>query len=108
MGSVVALLVQTRLPPAEDTAVIRRTEGERIRARYAHLLLAEPEPARFSEVVEVGTIQALARLAERCGGAVGHAHDVRSGRDAFFIDEGGIRYRYRTAPKRNGARKITV
>lgn len=74
---------------------VRRSESARIRTRYAHLLADVVEPARPAEVVDVASIEELARLAERCGATIGTATDG-GGRDQFTVDDGGVRYRYRT------------
>ena len=74
---------------------VRRPEGDRIRSRYAHLLAGEPAAARPAELVEVGSIDELVRLAERCGAGIDWSCGG-DGREQFTVDDGDLRYRYRT------------
>ena len=88
----------------------RRTEAERIRAQHRARLVAAP--ARLSpaaEVVDVVGIDALVRLADRCVVPVHHRADPRTGAEVYFVDDGGVRYRYRAAgrPAPHG-RRVTL
>lgn len=87
----------------------RRTEAERIRAQYGDRFV--PAPADLPPAAqEVGvTIDALVRLADRCGGIVAHLVDPWTGTEVYFLDTGGVRYRSRAEgrPVPRG-RRVTV
>ena len=88
----------------------RRTEADRIRARFGSVLVEAPTTlARAAEQLDVATIDALVELAERCGSPVLHVADRWTGAGLFFVDDGGTRYRYRAAGRAEGDRRtVTV
>jgi signal peptidase I len=75
---------------------LRRGESFRIEARYGHLLV--PVSPSASEVlgplVDVATMEGLARLAEPSKRPI--LHSERLGGHSYFVEDGGILYRYST------------
>ena len=86
----------------------RSCEADRIRARYGDLLVDGRERPEAREHVEVATIDTLVRLAYRVQTTVAHVPEPRTRRDLFFVDDGGVRYRYRAAASDSGRRPVTV
>ena len=75
----------------------RRPDGgehERIRSRYGHLLLPVSGFGGWERAVEVGDIDALARLAEYRGTLILHA--VEGDDRVYVVEDGGTAYRYRS------------
>jgi signal peptidase I len=73
---------------------LRGGEPARIAARYGHLIVpvSPSAPDALGSAVEVATIEGLVRLAEAGNRPILHAH--RLGAHAYFVEDGGIVYRY--------------
>jgi hypothetical protein len=87
----------------------RRSEADRIRAKFgSRLTPAPPTLPRAAEQLDVATIDALVELSEQCGSPVLHVTDQWTGADLFFVDDGGIRYRYRAAGRSDRYRRTVT
>jgi len=87
----------------------RRSEAERIHARYGEVLVDVTGGLhRAAEELDVATIDALVKLAERCGRPVNHLPDPHAGADVYFVDDGGVRYRYRATGRQAAAGRRVV
>jgi signal peptidase I len=78
------------------TKALRRGESFRIEARYGHLLVPVSPSASeaLSPLVDVATIEGLARLAEPGNRPI--LHSERLGTHSYFVEDGGVVYRYST------------
>jgi signal peptidase I len=75
---------------------LRRGESFRIEARYGHLLVPVSPSASeaFGPLVDVATMEGLARLAEPGNRPI--LHSERLGGHSYFVEDGGVVYRYST------------
>jgi signal peptidase I len=73
---------------------LRGGEPARIAARYGHLIVpvSSSAPEALGAAVEVATVEGLGRLAEAGNRPILHAH--RLGVHAYYVEDGGIVYRY--------------
>ena len=78
---------------------VRKGEAARIRARYGDRLADVAVPADPIEEFEVPCFDALLRLADEHGTRISCVPDRALGRDLYFVEGGGIRFRYRAAAR---------
>jgi signal peptidase I len=73
---------------------LRRGESFRIEARYGHLLVPVSPSASeaLGPLVEVATMEGLSRLAEPGNRPI--LHSERLGTHSYFVEDGGVVYRY--------------
>jgi hypothetical protein len=78
------------------TKALRRGESFRIEARYGHLLVPVSPSASeaLGPLVDVATMEGLARLGEP--GSRPILHSERLGIHSYFVEDGGVVYRYST------------
>jgi signal peptidase len=78
------------------TKALRRGEPFRIESRYGHLLVpvSPSAPEALGPLVEVATMEGLARLAEPGNRPI--LHSERLGAHSYFVEDGGVVYRYST------------
>ena len=102
----VVLLFERWLSPPLSTADAegmnvrpKRGEAARIRARHSDRLDEVRVPTPMAEEFDVPSFDAVLRLADEHGARISFVSDPALGRDLFFVDNGGIRYRYRAAPR---------
>ncbi len=74
----------------------RRGEVALIHARYGRWLVPvrDSDLPVLSKVIDVDTFDALVTIARHYGHLV--LHEEGAGADTYFVDEGGVTYRYRT------------
>jgi signal peptidase len=74
-----------------------RGESFRIEARYGHLLVPVSPSASgaLGALVDIATMEGLARLAEPGNRPI--LHSERLGSHSYFVEDGGVMYRYSTA-----------
>ena len=77
---------------------LRGGEPARIAARYGHLIVpvSASAPDALGSTVDVATMEGLARLAEAGSRPILHAQ--RQGAHAYYVEDGGIVYRYSSGP----------
>lgn len=86
-----------------------RSEAKRIGRRYRRLLVPAPTDIRpVTEEVDVSTFESLVQLAASAGSTVTHLPDPWGEADLYFVEDGGVRYRYRAAGRHRTARRVTV
>jgi len=75
---------------------LRRGESFRIEARYGHLLVpvSPSAPEALGPLVDVATMEGLARLAEPGNRPI--LHSERLGAHSYLVEDGGVVYRYST------------
>ena len=87
----------------------RRSEAARIRARHGNRLADVRAPVPSTEEFDVPSFDALLKLADEHETKVSCVADPALGRDLYFVDNGGIRYRYRAAARPGAVpRAVTV
>ena len=77
----------------------RRSEAARIRARHGARLDDVRLPPLTVQEFDVPNFDAILRLADEHGTRISCVSDPAFGRDLFFVDNGGVRYRYRATPR---------
>ena len=86
-----------------------RSEAQRISRRYRRILAPAPSDIRpVTEEVDVSSFESLAQLARAAGRSVTHLPDPWAEADVYFVEDGGVRYRYRAAGRARAARRMTV
>jgi hypothetical protein len=87
----------------------QRSEAKRISRRYRRILApAHGDIRSVTEEVDVGSFESLAQLAKAAGRTVTHLPDPWAEADVYFVEDGGIRYRYRATGRARAARRMTV
>lgn len=73
----------------------RRGEAALIHARYGRWLVPvrDSDLPVLSKVIDVGSFDALVTIARHYGHLI--LHEQAAGADTYFVDEGGVTYRYR-------------
>jgi signal peptidase len=84
----------------------RATQGDepaRISHNYGHLLIGirDSQPSSSAAIVDVSTIDDLAKLAQQHGLMIMHAQDAAA--HSYFVFDGNLAYRYQIAAIENGA-----
>lgn len=64
--------------------------------------------AAFGEQVDVLDMEVLVRLARSLDCSIAHVPDPWTGRDLFFLDDAGTRYRFRAAHDGSARRTASV
>ena len=109
-GVLLGLTQETAVAPdSVDMIGKRRTEADRIRAKFGRVLTpAPPALPRSAERCDVASIEDLVELAARFGAPVMHVEDKWTGADLFLVDDGETRYRYRAEAHSSRFRAIKV
>jgi len=91
-----ALLVVFLVIAVLRAKALRRGESFRIEARYGHLFVPVSPSASetLGPLVDVATMEGLARLAEPANRPI--LHSERLGAHSYFVEDGGVVYRYLT------------
>ena len=86
-----------------------RSEAHRISRRYRRILAPASGDLRpVTEEVDVASFESLADLAVAAGRTVAHLPDPWAEADVYFVEDGGVRYRYRATGRARAARRMTV
>jgi signal peptidase I len=96
VGAGLALLVIFLVVAILRAKALRRGEPFRIEARYGHALVSVSASASeaLGPLVDVATMEGLARLAEPGNRLI--LHSERLGAHSYFVEDGGVVYRYST------------